>query len=109
LAAFGVMGADPKADKAAKVWRAICERVECSEVSESAPPTFTRRDAHQWCRRLFPGGVDELDPVLDLLERHNLIRPVPGAGQPGRGHRSPAYQVHAAALEEARLEAPRTH
>jgi hypothetical protein len=40
-AAFGMMGANPKADKAARVWRSICEHFvgsECSEYSESTPP-----------------------------------------------------------------------
>jgi hypothetical protein len=110
-AAFGVMGANPRTETARRVWEVVCQRMpsECSEVSEGAPLLVTRRDIHQWNRRRFAGGVDEMDPVLDLLERHNLIRPRPGTGQPGRGHRSPEYEVSPAALAAFREEGERSH
>jgi hypothetical protein len=107
-AAFSMMGANPKLDTARKVWATIATRVLYSQCSQSAPPSFTRSDAHQWNRRQFPGGVEELDPILDVLERHNLCRPVGGTGQPGRGHRSPEYEVNPAALAAFKKEAPRT-
>jgi hypothetical protein len=109
--AFSIMGADERLETARQVWTTICQRMpsECSEHSESAPLTFTRRDAHQWNRRRFPGGVDELDPVLDLLERHNLVRPRQGTGQVGRGHRSPEYELNPAALALFWEEGGRSH
>jgi hypothetical protein len=105
-AAFGIMGADARMDRARRVWAGICQRVQCSKISQTAPLLFTRSNAHQWNRRQFPGGVDELDPILDVLERHNLCRPVPGTGQAGRGHRSPDYEVNPAALAAREKEAP---
>jgi hypothetical protein len=75
LAAFDAMGANAELAKAKVVWATICRRVlsESHENSESAPPCFSRRDAHQWNRRQFPGGVEELDPVLGILIERNLM------------------------------------
>lgn len=63
-AAFAEMGADPQVEHAKRLLRWIeRERVK----------TFTRRDAHQAHRARFK-TVEEIDPVLDLLESHNYIR-----------------------------------
>ncbi len=64
-AAFAEMGADPNVENAKRLLRWIeRDRVKA----------FTRRDAHQAHRARFK-TVDEIDPVLDLLESHNYIRP----------------------------------
>jgi hypothetical protein len=109
-AAFALMGADERLEKARSVWCSIVRRFsESCEYSEDAPPSVSRRDLHQWNRRAFPGGVGELDPVLALLVDHDYLRPSPQqAGQPGRGHKSPVYQVNPFALA-AEKRASRTH
>jgi hypothetical protein len=110
-AAFGLMATDPTMETARAVWETICKRVcEHSAHSESASqgPTVTRRDIHQWSRRRFNQAKDA-DPVLEILERHHLIRPQPQVGQPGRGHPSPSYEINPAALDEFRMAEERSH
>jgi hypothetical protein len=116
-AAFGMMGLPEKLDHARKVWTSVHRHLhesEDREDGESAPRTVTRRDIHQWNRRLFPGGVEGLDPVLQVLLEHNLLRPAPGTGEPGKGHKSPVFEVNSAALDDPEPESgeeghPRTH
>jgi hypothetical protein len=112
-AAFRLMGADAMEEKARQVWESILRHNEGKEYSESAPLLVSRRDIHQLNRRRFP-SVQELDPVLDLLVDHYLIRPKGASGQAGRGHKSPAYEVNSRALDTARQSSPaqctqRTH
>jgi hypothetical protein len=110
-AAFGMMAADPRIMTARAVWETICRRVsERSECHESAPPSLeiTRRDIHQWNRRRFE-SVKEADPVLELLERHQLIRQKVQPGQlPGRGHPSPVFEVNPAAFADFKKQEGRT-
>jgi hypothetical protein len=100
LAAFAHMGADERSEQARHVWESITRHCAHSAYSADAPPTLSRRDIHNLNRRRFP-AVEELDPVLDLLVGRHLIRPREGSGQPGRGHRSPDYEVSPLALAES--------
>ncbi len=72
-------------------------------ASRDAPAGgFSKRDAFNGCRGAFP-TVDELQPALDLLERHHLIRqPEPASGErrgPGRPA-SPVYEVNPTAFRD---------
>jgi hypothetical protein len=107
--AFGIMGADSRSDEARKVWLSIVRHVsnsEGSEYSESAP-TLSRRDIHQLNRRQFP-TADDLDPVLEVLQRLGHLRLVSDSGTPGRGHKSPSFDVNPLALAVAKKASPRT-
>jgi hypothetical protein len=94
LAAFGMMGADPRIASANQVLRGIQSLVEGVELVESAPLSVSRRQIHQKHRGLF-NTVDDLDPILDLLVKHNWLRST-GKGERGRGHRGPTYFVNPA-------------
>lgn len=107
LAAFGLMAADPLVEKARHVLAWILKECESAEYSVTAPPTFTKRTIHQGNRRRFEKAED-LDPVLNLLERHGYIRRKPSPSAPGRGHRSPEYEVNPLAVDEFR-KAPASH
>ena len=80
-----VMDADPRHGPARKLLR---------WVAANAVERFSKRDAHQAFRSVFK-TVDQLDPVLTLLEKHGLIRleAPPEHGSPGRKP-SPTYEVH---------------
>jgi hypothetical protein len=61
---------------------------------------FSKRDAFNGCRGTF-GMVDDLQPALDLLERHYLNRPKPdreSRGGPGRKP-SPVCEVNPRATD----------
>jgi hypothetical protein len=61
---------------------------------------FTRRDAYRNARGRNCDRVEDIDPVLSLLQQHAYIRPVtaPDDGGPGRKP-SPGYEVHPHALD----------
>jgi hypothetical protein len=107
-AAFGIMGADEAVETARRVWNSIFRHSESNEYSESTFLSVSRRDIHQWNRRLFQ-RVEDLDPILDILVKHGLMRADVTDGHPGRGHKSPAYSINPIALAAAKKEAPRTH
>jgi hypothetical protein len=94
-AAFGVMGADPRCDKARRAWVKV--QSEYSEYSEDAPPRISRRDLHQLNRRLFP-TAEEMEPALEMLVDHYYLIPEQDPGKAGRGHKSPKYMVNPLAL-----------
>lgn len=96
-AAFQLMGADEKLEKAKRVWESLSKGSEYSECSESAPLSFTRRQIHQRNRRQFTAAKD-LDPILQLLIDRGYLAPVPGTGEAGRGHSSPVYYLNPLAL-----------
>jgi hypothetical protein len=84
---YAAMDADPRAALARRLlhW-----------VADESLPQFTRRDAYRALR----GGckrVEDLDPVLDLLERHGYVRPLPttDGNRPGR-KASPTFETHPA-------------
>jgi hypothetical protein len=108
MAAFGVMGADGKTEDARHIWESICRHGESSEYGEYAPLRLSRRDIHQLNRRRFQ-TAESLDPVLDLLVKEGYLRPVAESGQPGKGHKSPIYEINPLAVVPAQKEAPRTH
>jgi len=56
---------------------------------------FTRRDAYRVLRCRI-SKVEDVDPILSLLERHGLIRPTLATGERGKPGRrsSPEYEVH---------------
>jgi hypothetical protein len=96
LAAFGIMGADPRIQDARHVWGSICRR-SVSHVSHVSvgPPLIrvSRRDLHNWNQKRFP-AVAELDEALTLLVREGYIRLVVDSGQKGRGNKSPLYEIN---------------
>jgi hypothetical protein len=97
-AAFALMGADERLEKARRAWENIRRRVAHSAHSADTPLTVSRRDLHNWNRRGFP-TVEELDPVIGVLVDHYYLRlPPDPTGLPGRGHKSPLYEVNPKAL-----------
>jgi hypothetical protein len=85
LAAFGLMGADPRIADARKVVRWIIS---------NDPERFTRSEVQQGLRGTFK-TIDHVDPVLSILVKHSYIRPEPAqkpkaAGRPA----SPGYEVN---------------
>lgn len=96
-AAFHLLGAAEKHDQAAKLWQVI--RAKVAHVVDVAPRVcVTRRELFSWTRRTFR-TVDLMDPVIEVLVDHYLLRPE-GEGQRGRGHKGPTYQVNPRALQD---------
>jgi hypothetical protein len=91
-AAFDLMGANTTVTGARKVWKWI---------TGLGLTEFSKRDCFNANRSAFE-TVDELQPCLDLLERHYLIRPkAPGDQKQGRGRpASPVYEVNPFAEDE---------
>jgi DNA polymerase I-like protein with 3'-5' exonuclease and polymerase domains len=88
-AAFGLIGTDPKVNRAKRLVRWFTTR----RLTE-----FTVRDVHQDLKGSIR-TVDDLMPVLDLIERHHYIRQVVTGPRTGPGRpRSPKYQVNPEAL-----------
>ncbi len=88
---YAVIEADPAQAAARRVVRWIMER---------QLKRFTKRDAHQ----ALEGAealrtVQALDAVLQLIEKHGIIRPEHGKEQSGRGRPSCWYEVHPAVLK----------
>jgi hypothetical protein len=107
-AAFALMGADEKVERARRVWATVRRWSENKECSENAPLSISRREIHQLNRRAFP-SVEELDPIIGVLvDRYFLRLPPDPNGLPGRGHKSPSYLVNHLALAIGE-ETPRTH
>ncbi len=107
LAAFGLMGADPRAEVGKAVLEWLKDRCEYSEYSETAPPVVSRRDIHQAHRRKFK-KVEDVDPVLELLVKHGWLHPT-RIGQRGRGHQTPTYWVNPVVKTFCADQDPRTH
>jgi hypothetical protein len=84
--AFGLMDSHPEVDRAKRLVRWL---------KRERLATFTKRDAHQAHRSLFP-TVDELGPTLGLLERHGYIRAREHKERSRAGGRPPSttYDVH---------------
>ncbi len=84
-AAMLLMGTDPIHEKALRV-------VELLQVWQKK--TIKRRDIHRATGRLFE-KADEMDPILDLLVQYAYLRPCFSLLQaPGRGHKSPEYEIN---------------
>lgn len=72
-------------------------------IRRHGQPQFTKRQAHQDCKRRFP-QADDIDPVLNELMRRGYIRPKPqDAGGPGR-RPSPVYEVNPAVFDAGNAE-----
>jgi hypothetical protein len=92
-AAFALMGEDVKVGYAKKLLKWMNAR-------EESHADFSKRDCFNGCRGTFD-TVDELQPVLDLLERHFLIRSKGTDRRPGPGRNpSTQYEVNPAAWKE---------
>jgi hypothetical protein len=86
-AAFQLMGANPQVEAA----KAVLKWIRADKLTE-----FTKRDVHQQFRTKF-ATVDDIDPVLDLLSKHNYIRLRPAPPKEGPGRKpSPTYEVNPA-------------
>jgi hypothetical protein len=97
-AAFAVMGADERHEKARRLWDAIRRNVgSVSVVSGDAPLRVSRRQLHRWGARMFVRASDLDEPIAALVDLYYL-RGVEGSGTPGRGHKSPDYEVNPKAL-----------
>jgi hypothetical protein len=93
MAAFGMMGADPRVEQAPHVLTWLKRRLsEDSEYSEAPSGTFTRRDVHQALRRTFKRPED-LDQTLEHLCRHIYLAV-------GREHKSPVYELSRAFIRD---------
>src|SRR5262249_12897116 len=79
------MDADPRVARARRVVRWI---------TANGLERFSKRDAHQALKGTFR-TVEDMDPILALLEKHAIIRAEPhqGRGGPG-GSGGPSYEVH---------------
>lgn len=86
LAAFDTMGADPITDHA---------RAALDWIQRNQPHQFTKREMFRGIYRSRFHKVDELDPILDLLEQSGYIRRLPEPERAGRGRKpSPTYLTH---------------
>jgi hypothetical protein len=86
---YAVMDADPKVATARRLLRWIVR---------NGQPAFTRRDAYRAMRGAVK-NVEEVDPLLDLLERHAYIRPAPAAESHRAGRKaSPGFEVNPSIL-----------
>jgi hypothetical protein len=88
---FIVIDADPRVNAARKLLLLI---------SEHGWATFSRRDAYRALRGVLR-RVEDVDPVLSLLERHGYIRPAGGANGDGRKGRkpSPTFESHPSLMD----------
>jgi hypothetical protein len=83
--AFDMMGADPVAGLA---------RYILAWIRRNGVTSFTRREAYMPLRARFKQPA-ELDPPLDLLIEHEIIRPRPDPPRSGRGRLpSPTFDVN---------------
>ncbi len=93
IAAFDLMGTEPTV---------VLARVVLNHLRKQKPmPTsFSCRDVFRGLQGRF-STVDELLPVLELLERHELIRPTGEPPRPGPGRKpSPVYLINPKAFGE---------
>jgi len=78
--AYSVLGADELVEKAMHIM---------TKLRKDRITAISRSDLYQRCRGRFFHDVREMEPVLELLERHGYIRvdvpPYPGVGRPSAG------------------------
>lgn len=95
-AAFALMSEDAKVTQAKKVLKWVRSR-------DDRFADFSKRDCFNGCRGTFE-TVDDLQPVLDLLERHFLLRPMDANRKAGPGRNpSPVYSVNPEAFTEVAI------
>jgi len=82
---YAVMDADPRVAPARRLLRWL---------TQEHAQQFTRREAYRALRGICQ-TVEDIDPLLTLLEQHGYIRPLPAgnAMRPGR-KASPTFEVH---------------
>jgi hypothetical protein len=106
LAVFDLMGADPLLsgarlalawiERTGKAWTAQVGSQQ-SQQSQQQPGSFqfSKRELFRALPRSTFSKVTDLDTVLDLLEAHGYIHPLPppAPGPSGGRHGSPLYEV----------------
>jgi DNA polymerase-1 len=87
---YAVMDADPRLALARRLLR---------HIGKEGLGQFTRRDAYRAMRGPCK-AVEDIDPVLTVLETHGYIRPAPPPATTGRPGRKPSltYEVHPSIL-----------
>ena len=100
MAAFHVMGADQDEDQANHVWRKIRGLAEREALPPGEAACLTHRDIYRACRtRTRFRRAEEIDPVIDRLERLFYIAPAGHTAEASRrGVPSPEYLVNPLAL-----------
>jgi hypothetical protein len=88
---YAVMDADPRAAAARRLVRWI---------AQAGVRRFTRREAYRAMRGPCK-TVEDIDPVLTVLEKHGYVRPLPleGGNRPGRKP-SPVFETHPSLLAQ---------
>jgi hypothetical protein len=93
-AAFGLMGANRRVEDARHVLRWLRANSAGSAHCAQGGPRLSKRDIFNGCRGRWP-TVAELEPVLELLEKHGYLRPLPQQEKTGPGRRpSPEYLIN---------------
>jgi hypothetical protein len=89
---YAIMDADPRAAAARRLVRWI---------TQTGLWQFTRRDAYRAMRGTCQ-TVENIDPILSLLEKHGYVRPLPPDGdiRPGRKP-SPVFEAHPSLFTQA--------
>jgi hypothetical protein len=85
---YALLDADPRAGAARKLldW-----------ISQQNQATFTKRDTYRALRGLRCRTVEDVEPILTLLEKHGYVRPLPPVERHTAGRRpSPGYESHPA-------------
>lgn len=84
LCAHGLLGLDPRVNLAQKIlgW-----------LAEQGKPTVTRREIHYRFKRTV-SKVEDIEPPLELLERHGFLRLHGSFRQPTGGRSSQLYMVN---------------
>jgi hypothetical protein len=109
LAAFDLMGADEELEAA----RAVVDwlRLNCGDCGNCGKgmSSLSKRDIYQGMKPRFK-KVEELEPVLKVLEDNGYIRLMPQEKRPGAGRKpSPHYSVNPLAFQPRTDTAPRSH
>jgi len=75
MAAFDLMGADPRLEDAKRVLKWLREYVKTVNCVKGCPVLVTKRDIHA---NVWGGSrrAEDLDAVLEILVQHNYLRPL---------------------------------
>jgi hypothetical protein len=87
---YAQLDADPRAAVARKLLR---------WVTQGNRGTFTRRDAYRALRGPRCRSVDDVEPIISLVEKHGFVRALPSPERHTAGrHPSPGYESHPSLL-----------